>query len=149
LRIEPLSDDQLERVDAELPLNRLDSASDGVYLVAWDRDRPVAHARLTWAPTKLGLPEVQDVYVREELRRRGIATRLTRAVEREASKRGHGRVSLSVGIGNAAARALYERLGYADAGVEPEHVVGTIVLRGRDVAVDDTLLYLVKELEQE
>ena len=55
-------------------------------------------------------------------------------------------MSLGVGVGNEPARRLYERLGYRDAGVEPERVQGPITIRGRLVAVDDTLLYLVKEL---
>jgi hypothetical protein len=46
--------------------------------------------------------------------------------------------------GNVAARHLYAKLGYADAGVDPVRVSGTIMLRGRPFDVDDTLVYLVK-----
>jgi hypothetical protein len=48
--------------------------------------------------------------------------------------------------GNGAARKLYAKLGYADAGVDPVRVSGTIMLRGRPFEVDDTLVYLVKAL---
>jgi len=48
--------------------------------------------------------------------------------------------------GNLPARALYESLGYRDAGIEPVRVRGEIMIRGRPLAVDDTLVYLVKEL---
>src|SRR5437763_1873897 len=41
---------------------------------------------------------------------------------------------------------LNEWLGFADAGLAPERVAGTIELRGREVVVDDVLLYLVKRL---
>nr|MDQ6901097.1 hypothetical protein [Candidatus Dormibacteraeota bacterium] len=71
---------------------------------------------------------------------------LSLAAEREAAARGHDRISLSVSAGNFAAQALYDRLGYEDAGLEPEHVHGTIVLRGTPIEVDDTLLHLVKGL---
>ena len=52
----------------------------------------------------------------------------------------------SVGLGNTAARSLYEKLGYANAGLPPERVAGTINLRGHDVEVDDVLVYLVRAL---
>jgi len=142
--VRPLGDDELALVDARLPLHRLGQA--GTYLVAWDGEEPVGHAFVAWSGTKLRIPEIQDVWVAPERRRTGIASDLTRAAEDEARGRDAERISLSVGIANAAARALYEKLDYADAGVPAERVAGTIVLRGRPVEVDDTLLYLVKPL---
>ena len=135
---------EVERVDARLPLYRLDGAQ--TYFVAWVGREPVGHAHVAWAGTKLGVPEIQDVFVEPARRRGGVATALSRGVEREAVRRGHDRISLSVGIANDPARRLYERLGYRDAGVEPERVQGTITIRGEPVEVDDTLLYLAKEL---
>jgi len=132
-------------VDARLPLHRLGQA--GTYFVAWDGDEPVAHAFVAWNGTKLAAPEIQDVWVAPERRRGGIASELTRAAEGEARRRGADRISLSVGIGNGPARALYEKLGYESAGVEPERMKGTILIRGAPLEVDDTLLYLVKTLE--
>jgi GNAT superfamily N-acetyltransferase len=136
-------------VDAHLPLSRLDAHARGgsAYLVAWEGERPVGHAHLAWEATHLGVPEIQDVYVAPDRRRRGIATLLTGAAEDAARARGFAAVSLSVSRdGNPAARRLYERLGYVDAGVEPVSVSGTIMLRGQPLAVDDTLLYLRKPL---
>jgi ribosomal protein S18 acetylase RimI-like enzyme len=115
--------------------------------VAWEDDIPVGHAHLAWHGTTLGLPEVQDVFVDEGRRRRGIATALTRAAERLAAARGHDGISLSFGIANEGARRLYESLGYRRAELEPQPVRGTIVLRGKPVEIDDTLVYLVKELD--
>ena len=135
-------------VDDALPLNRLDQwrRERSTFLIAWDEGRPVGHAHLAWAGTKLGEPEIQDVYVAEDERRRGVARALTQAAEDEALARGHDRLSLSVGTGNFAAQALYDRLGFEDAGLEPERVHGTITLRGEPFEVDDTLVYLVKRL---
>ena len=99
------------------------------------------------AGTHLGVPEIQDVFVSPEQRRRGIAAQLTHAAEEEARTRGWGSISLSVSQeGNLAATRLYAKLGYSDAGVAPVHVSGTITLRGRAVEVNDTLVYLTKPL---
>jgi GNAT superfamily N-acetyltransferase len=141
----------VERVDRDLPLNRLDQqrAEGSTYLIAWERERPVGHAHIAWSGTHLGLPEIQDVYVAPEYRRRGVAKQLTRACEDAARARNLHAISLSVSRdGNTAARALYESLGYADAGVDAVRVSGVIMLRGRPFAVDDTLVYLTKTLSE-
>jgi GNAT superfamily N-acetyltransferase len=142
--IRELTDADIERVDAVLPLSRLDGA--GTYLVAWEQDEPVGHAHVAWENTKLSIPAVQDVFVRSDRRRHGVATELMRAAERLAAKRGHRQIGLSYGAANEAARRLYEKLGYRDAGIPPERVRGTIVIRSKSVEVDDTLVCLIKGL---
>src|SRR5205823_10695463 len=106
--IRELTAPEIDRVDARLPLHRLDIGR--TYLVAWDDDDPVDHVCLALSETKLGVPEIQDVFVLPTHRREGIATELSRAAERLASERGHDRISLGVGLANAPARRLYERL---------------------------------------
>jgi GNAT superfamily N-acetyltransferase len=136
-------------VDQCLPLSRLDQqiAEGSTYLVAWDGDRPVGHAHIAWAGTHLGVPEIQDVFVSPERRRQGIGAQLTDAAEQEARARGWESISLSVSQdGNVAARSLYAKLGYADAGVDPVRVSGVITVRGQPFEVDDTLVYLTKSL---
>jgi len=140
-----LKPSEVADVDRCLPLNRLCQQIDegSTYLVAWESDRPVGHAHVAWVGTHLGLPEIQDVFVLPERRRRGIAAQLTHAAEEVARARGWNSISLSVSQeGNAAASRLYAKLGYVDAGVEPVRVSGVIALRGRPFEVDDTLLYL-------
>jgi GNAT superfamily N-acetyltransferase len=146
--IRELTGDDVALVDEHLPLSRLDTWREGgsTYLVAWAGSTPVAHAHVAWAGTELGVPELQDVFVVPERRREGFAAELTRAAERLAAARGHDGVSLSVGVDNDAARRLYARLGYEDAGLAPKRVRGTILLRGEPFHVDDTLLYLVKQV---
>ena len=118
-----------------------------MYLIAWDADQPVGHAHIAWSGTHLAVPEIQDVFVLPEQRRRGIASELTRAAEADARSRGWDRISLSVSQdGNPDARQLYEKLGYVDAGLEPVRVSGEILIRGRPLQVDDTLVYLAKSL---
>ena len=151
IEVRALTEAEVAVVDNALPLNRLDQwrRERSTFLIAWDDDRPVGHAHLAWDGTKLGVPELQDVYVAEDARRRGVATELSLAAEREVVARGAVQLSLSVGTGNFAAQALYDRLGFADAGLERDRVHGTIMLRGEPFEVDDTLVYLVKELRQE
>jgi ribosomal protein S18 acetylase RimI-like enzyme len=145
LEVRPLLASDKKLVDAQLPLARLDKAQ--TYLIAWDGEDPVGHAHLAWEGTHVGVPEIQDVFVLPERRRDGIASRLTLAAEEEVKALGFERISLSVSADkNAAARSLYESLGYADAGLELVHVRGTIMLRGEPFDVDDTLLYLTKAL---
>ena len=140
---------EVATVDRHLPLSRLcqQVAEHSVYLIAWEDDQPVGHAHIAWSGTQLGLPEIQDVFVLPDKRRRGIATQLTHAAEDEARARGWNSISLSVSQeGNSAARLLYAKLGYVDAGADPVRVSGPIMLRGRPFEVDDTLVYLTKQL---
>jgi GNAT superfamily N-acetyltransferase len=144
-----LKPSEVAYVDSRLPLSRLDQQAEqgSSYLIAWEGDEPVGHAHLAWEETRLGVPEVQDVYVVPERRSCGIATLLNDAAERAVRARGWDSISLSVSKdGNPGARRLYERLGYVDAGLEPVRVSGTIMLRGRPFEVDDTLVYLRKPL---
>ena len=127
-----------------LPLARLGGR--GTYLVAWDDGAPVAHAHVAWTDTQLGVPEIQDVFVRDDRRRQGLGTAVTLAAERAAEARGHRRVSVGTSIDNDAARRLYEKLGYRGAGAAPVRVQGTIMIRTGPLEVDDTIVYLVKEL---
>ena len=64
-----------------------------------------------------GVPEVAALSVDPERRGEGVATALLSAVEVLVLGRGRERVGLAVGTGNPAARSLYERRGYRDAGL--------------------------------
>jgi len=139
--IRRLAETEVERVGAVLGLARLHQG-DGFYLVAWDGGEPLGHAHLALHDP----PELQDVSVRPEHRRRGVAGDLTRAAEREAAARGHDRLRLEVSIGEAAAQALYRKLGYVDAGLPPRRVQGTVLIRTGSLEVDDTLLTWEKRL---
>jgi len=77
-----LDDEEVERVAAVLGLARLNQG-DGFYLVAWEDEEPLGHAHLALSDP----PELQDVSVRPEHRRRGVATILTAAAEAEARRR--------------------------------------------------------------
>ena len=123
-------------VAAGLGLARLHQPGDGFYLVAWDGDEPVGHAHVALADP----PELQDVEVLPAHRRRGVATALTRAAEAAVAAEGHERLTLTVSAAGEAAQALYRSLGYADTGLPPRRVQGTITIRSGPLEVDDTLL---------
>jgi ribosomal protein S18 acetylase RimI-like enzyme len=135
--VRPLRADETERVlAAGLGLSRLPRGDGSFYLVAWEDDQPLGHAHLALTDP----PELQDVSVLPAHRRRGVATELTRAAEREAVAHGHSVLTLTVGIANDAAQTLYRRLGYRDSGLAPQRVQGTVQIRSGPLEVDDTLL---------
>jgi [ribosomal protein S18]-alanine N-acetyltransferase len=143
VNIRRLADEEVERVIAAgLGLSRLPRGDGSFYLVAWDGDEPLGHAHLALTDP----PEVQDVSVLEAYRRRGIATALTEAAERDAAARGFDRMTITVSADNAAAQAVYRKLGYRDTGVPPKRVTGTVLIRTGPLEVDDTLLTWEKRL---
>ncbi|HET8805094.1 MAG TPA: GNAT family N-acetyltransferase [Gaiellales bacterium] len=139
--IRPLAPEQVDRVAAVLGLARLDQG-DGFYLVAWDGDQPAGHAHLALTDP----PELQDVEVSAQYRRRGVGSALTAAAEAEAQKRGFDRLRVTVSVDNAAAQALYRTLGYGDSGMPARRVQGTVMIRTGPLEVDDTLLTWDKRL---
>jgi ribosomal protein S18 acetylase RimI-like enzyme len=134
--IRRLAEDEVERVGAVLGLARLNGEADGFYIVAWEGEEAVGHAHLALTDP----PELQDVEVRPAYRRRGVATALTEAAEREVASRGFDRLRVTVDVQNQAAKAVYKRCGYAAVGVPPRHVRGRIMTRTGPIDVDATLL---------
>jgi putative acetyltransferase len=67
-----------------------------------------------------GIAEMHRVYVRPDLRRRGLAERLVRLAEDEARARGAELMLLWSDLRFEGAHRLYERLGYRRVGEERE-----------------------------
>jgi GNAT superfamily N-acetyltransferase len=120
-------------------VGRVDGALAGYGSLVWQPDYPPFRER--------GIPEVQDLNVAPQFRRRGVASRILDEAERFASQR-----SASVGIafglhpGYRAAQRLYVLRGYVPDG----HGVfrsGRFPREGELVMLDDELiLHLTKEL---
>lgn len=136
-----LADDEVERVGAVLGLARLYQGN-GFYLVAWQTAEPLGHAYLALTDP----PELQDVQVRPEQRRRGVASALTLAAADNAISLGFDRLRVELSEANTAAQALYRSCGFADTGAPPRRVHGTIMIRTGPIEVDDTLLTWEKTL---
>jgi GNAT superfamily N-acetyltransferase len=129
-------------------------AGRAVYLIAWKDAAPVGHSFVKW-PGDLSsrqaraeqCVEIEDLFVAESERGRGIGTALLDASEEAARAHGHARIGLAVALQNDGARRLYGRRGYHDAG----HGVFTL----RWTSIDDhgiertwreQCTYLVKRL---
>jgi GNAT superfamily N-acetyltransferase len=77
------------------------------------------YASILWeAPStalwQRNIPEIVDIFVQKNFRRKGIATALIKACEAAANEKGHHKLGLSVGNSEefAPARKLYAKLGY-------------------------------------
>lgn len=138
--IRPLAPAEYERLCADMPLRsrtqhwaNLNRQQERVllYLVAWDGERAIGHVALFWRPTNdpiaavLGCPWVVDLLVHPEYRSRGAGSALLAACEDAARARGDRRIGLAVAVNNTRARALYERLGYQDAGMGEQLMAGS------------------------
>jgi GNAT superfamily N-acetyltransferase len=125
-----------------LGLERLHQG-DGSYLVAWDGADPLGHCYVA-----LGDPlELQDVSVRPEHRRRGVASALTHEAERVVRSHGHDRLTLTVGESNVAAQAVYRSLGFTPAAVPARRVTGMVQVRSGTLEVDEVLLTWEKRVD--
>jgi len=141
IEVRSLDERERDRVASVLGLARL-YQGDGFYLVAWSGDAPLGHLHLALTDP----PHLQDVEVARDHRRQGVAKVLIAAAERESRDRGFTRIRVSVSVDNAPAQALYRTCGYADVGLEPEHVKGTIQIRQGPIEVDDVLITWEKSL---
>jgi GNAT superfamily N-acetyltransferase len=101
-------------------------AGERVTLVAWRGVAAVGYVNLLWESAyppfaERSIPEVNDLNVLVEWRRRGIGSELVRAVEGIAREEGHPVVGIGVGMttGYDSARRLYPKLGYVPDGRGP------------------------------
>jgi GNAT superfamily N-acetyltransferase len=126
-----------------------------IYLIAWLGDEPVGHVLVHLLPvseqgTSVGCAELEELFVRVDARGRGVGRALLEAAE--AAAEGAGASSLGLGVSvanpsNAAARRLYERCGYTDAGLD-EFMLGYTYWdeRGRSYRHEELHRYLAKLL---
>lgn len=164
--IRPLAEDEIPLLDAHLDPERLagrhhdrfTQQQDGrlTYLIAWLDGIPIGHTMVRWEGTTdafvaeriSGCAHVEDLFVMPEYRSRGIGTRILAHGERLAMERGFGRIGLAVGIDNPRARALYERLGYADTGFGAFEIGGTYRnAHGEEREWREVCEYLVKRID--
>jgi GNAT superfamily N-acetyltransferase len=127
-------------------------------LIAWLGGQPVGHVLLRWdGPAEADLaarlaplgkhPLIGGLDVHPDYRSRGIGSGLMAAAEKRARQRNQPRIGLLVGVENVRARALYERLGYTDAGLGPCYTSWSYIgPDGRWRTEGGCCIYLVKEL---
>lgn len=68
---------------------------------------------------------MNNLAVRSDFKRRGIASRLVEAALKKACAEGATRCTLEVRVSNEAARRLYEKFGFAVRGVRPRYYAET------------------------
>lgn len=85
---------------------------DGSYLVAYDGERAVAGGGVRRLGD--GVAEIKRMYVRAEIRSRGVARELLVALEETARSLGYRVARLDTGPKQAHALALYRAMGYVE-----------------------------------
>lgn len=132
----------------------LDRQAEGdlLLLLALAGARYAGHCKIVWRSAypgfrERGIPEIQDLNVPPDFRRRGIATRLLDEAERRLAERSD---QAGIGFGlyadYGAAQRLYVKRGYVPDGRGVHHG-GQPVVPGKCYPVaDDLALYLVKRL---
>jgi GNAT superfamily N-acetyltransferase len=163
--IRPLRQDDLRLIEVGLRsggmpdkhARRFEMQQDGIctYLFAWQGDAPVGHLLLTWTgpgqePMKSsipGCPEVGALFVKEDMRSRGIGGCLLENAEHLALSRAIYQIGLAVGIDNKGARRFYERHRYVDAGF-PQFTVSWTFLdkESKQQSESEECVYLTKQL---
>ena len=113
-------------------LRRFDLQATGLLtmLAAWDGSEPVGYCVVCWPSAdedgrsaravELGCAELVDMFVAQHARRRGAGWSLIAAAEELTVTRGISHLGLEVTVANPrneAARRLYARCGYEDAGL--------------------------------
>jgi ribosomal protein S18 acetylase RimI-like enzyme len=133
----------------------LQGTDDVDYLIAWQGEDAVGHVLLRWLgpePASLRdrvepVPYLEALAVKEELRWRGIGTRLLAAAEAMVRGRGLRKIGLSVGVENWAALALYARRGYKLSDLDAFDVSWSYVDHDGALNVEEErCFYLTKEL---
>lgn len=88
---------------------------ESVLFIAFEGDTPVGFSQLYPGFSSVSLARtfvLNDLFVREQARRKGVASRLMAAAVEYASALGAVRLSLSTATGNQAAQALYQSAGW-------------------------------------
>lgn len=115
---------------------------EAVFLVALIEKKPVGYVMLKFngKPTAPTYPDMEDVYVVESLRGKGIGTRLINKCEIISKEKGFKQIGLAVNpTSNLRTKQLYERLGYKD-------VSDKQYLDGVYNGVEDWVVDMVKDL---
>ncbi len=152
----PLVEQTFSNLRAGIHKKRFEDQQRGtlLYLITWDSQKVIARAMLKWMgagdsriPNPADCPDIESVFVVDEYRGHGIATKIILYCEDLAREKGFAKIGLSVGQENPHAHRLYTRLGYKNAGYEAftigdSYTDGT----GKPQSWQETCTYLIKDL---
>lgn len=97
---------------------------------------------------RLGIPEIQDIFILPEYRQQGLATALIKYCESVAAAAGKSMIGISVPVSPqfGAAQRLYAGLGYMPDGNGVTHERDAVIHNNAYPVGDNLCLMLVKEL---
>jgi ribosomal protein S18 acetylase RimI-like enzyme len=127
-------DDYLRETWEEAWEDLAESIRDGVALIAEENDTAVGFVFCVLGDRGRKTAHVTDIYVRPDARSRGIGRALLAELVAPAREAGLAHVSLEVLVHNAAARRLYDRLGFVPVDVFMVAPLGAFAER---IASDD------------
>lgn len=127
--------------------HRLKEVEEGkaAYLIVESHGQIIGHAFIKFygKSTAPDYPDIEDLYVHPDFRRKGIATELMSSCEKIAQTRGFKAIGLAAGVDeDDPGRKLYEKLGYIKTEGQP-YVDG--IYNG----VEDWVIDLVKVLRSD
>lgn len=136
----------------DLLFRSVEAGERSVFL-AFIGERPAGYVILNWAPAynlfaRLNIPELQDLNVLPDDRRRGIGENLVMVCESLARERNCTEIGLAVGLtaSYGAAQRLYVRMGYVPDGQGITYDRQPVKPAAVHPADDDLCLMLVKTL---
>lgn len=94
------------------------------------------------------IPEIQDLWIFEDNRKKGIGSGLIRHLEKLAAEQGYKQVGIGVGLYRdyGSAQKLYSRLGFAPDGHGITYKHAPVVAGEKYPVDDDLILWLTKHL---
>ncbi len=116
-------------------------------------DAVTGYGMLNWKPQyalykRLGIPEIQDINVLPDHRRKGLATALTQYCEKSVQGKGCKQIGISVGLYKdyGPAQRLYVKLGYMPDGYGVTYDRAPVSYGALHPVDDDLCLMMVKDL---
>ena len=96
--------------------------TDSLWLIAWIGENPVAHMQIRFDGSKARkvknnlktCPHLEALGVTENMRKKGIATKLIKFAENLVKRKGFNKIGLSVEVNNDFLKRIYLRRGYKD-----------------------------------
>lgn len=124
-----------------------------ILFIVSDGDKDAGYGILNWVPKyapfkKLGIPEIQDLNVLKDFRKKGLATALIQHCEKLAKDKGCEHMGIAFGLHSSygAAQRLYIKLGYIPDGEGATYDRKQIAYGDFKPLDDDLCLMLLKEL---
>jgi GNAT superfamily N-acetyltransferase len=129
---------------------------DAVYLFAWIKDLPAGHLFLKWkgsadefvhSKTKEEIPDIEDLFVLDEYRKKGIGSLLLDFADSLARDKGFRKTGLSVSVDDSMVKNMYLKRGFVDAGFgNYEESYSFTEEDGKTYSWKEICIYLIKEL---